>query len=82
MRFYLISTQISAIDGVIPKKFEVGEIFKDKAQGGEGNEAVDNYGDLSESVGNAVFGNLYTQKRNNPRLRLNSLQSGVISVLS
>ena len=36
-------------------KFGIGEILKDKAQGCERNEAVDGYGDLSESGGNEVF---------------------------
>ena len=35
--------------------FGIGEILKDKAQGCERNEAVDGYGDLSESDGNEVF---------------------------
>ena len=43
--------------------FRRGKILKDKAQVRERLEAVDNYGDRSETSGNAVFRNLYRRNQ-------------------
>ena len=43
--------------------FRRGKISKDKAQVSERLEAVDNYGDGSETSGNAVFRNLYRRNQ-------------------